>query len=604
MSTISKVILNKLGYELFTEIEELHDGPNSEAVKFTKGNEEYVWKQVKYKKNDKINESIRFFIREIANLVTAENPFVIPLYKWNFFEENESGNDPHYFLCPTVICPYCEKKTLGDQLDQMKKEKEDLEYRFSNQLSQIPKETEIFIETQQYIFAYVIARGMEYLHKNRIIHRDLKNDNIFLKQYGDYCIPLIGDFGYSKVLLDNSGNQSCVCGTFFYQAPEMMITNSNYQYLFPADVYSYAIVLSTILSLNRMPRYHKTITKITAQFQNAIKQGVRPITKNLTEKQIQFLEKLWNHDPKKRLTFSEIVEYLKNPNSKADDFIFDVRKLDQAVIQQVNELYSPKTDSCRETNNHEIIFKNSAKYQTEEDFYRLERSDIEVITRNANNADPNCIDIASLMYRSGHAYETNLSHSLYYANLSENNNVVTETMKTIPICSSSKKDYIQGCIFESQRSYKRAQEFYIKAIKNNSIEAMTKLGLLLMKSNDTENLKKGWYLINKAAELGDREALFNMGIYITEGIKDIGVVANKFKAAEYYIKSARKGKFEGWYQAAFIYHQMAKDAQNKTDKIDFVSKAKELYTKAYFFCEDPQGKELAEQLNNYLSTIH
>ena len=133
---------------------------------------------------------------------------------------------------------------------------------------------------------------------------------------------------------------------------------------------------------------------------------------------------------------------------------------------------------------------------------------------------------------------------------------------------------------------------------------MTKLGLLLMKSNDIENLKKGWSLINKAAELGDREAQFNVGIYITDGIKDIGVVANKFKAAEYYIKSAQKGKFEGWYQAAFIYHQMAKDAKNKTDKIDFVSKAKELYTKAYLFCEDPQGKELAEQLNNYLFTIH
>ena len=78
MRTISKVILNKLGYELITEIEELHDGPHSEAIKFTKRKEESVCQQVKYKKNDKIHESIKFFIREIANLVTAENPFVIP----------------------------------------------------------------------------------------------------------------------------------------------------------------------------------------------------------------------------------------------------------------------------------------------------------------------------------------------------------------------------------------------------------------------------------------------------------------------------------------------------------------------------------------------
>lgn len=40
-----------------------------------------------------------------------------------------------------------------------------------------------------------IAEGLHYLHKEKIIHRDLVSNNIFLR--GKY-IPLISDFGISK----------------------------------------------------------------------------------------------------------------------------------------------------------------------------------------------------------------------------------------------------------------------------------------------------------------------------------------------------------------------------------------------------------------------
>ena len=42
-----------------------------------------------------------------------------------------------------------------------------------------------------------LLAGLEYLHQNKVVHRDLKPDNILL--FGTEPIPKISDFGISKV---------------------------------------------------------------------------------------------------------------------------------------------------------------------------------------------------------------------------------------------------------------------------------------------------------------------------------------------------------------------------------------------------------------------
>jgi NIMA (never in mitosis gene a)-related kinase len=63
------------------------------------------------------------------------------------------------------------------------------------------------------------ALGLEYLHSKKIIHRDIKTQNLFLT--GDNTIK-IGDFGISKVLSDTTKNQFAmtVVGTPYYMSPE------------------------------------------------------------------------------------------------------------------------------------------------------------------------------------------------------------------------------------------------------------------------------------------------------------------------------------------------------------------------------------------------
>ena len=55
-----------------------------------------------------------------------------------------------------------------------------------------------------------IARGMEYLHKNRIIHRDLKTPNIIVGS--DWSVQ-ITDFGSSCILGSQSTDKGVLIGT-------------------------------------------------------------------------------------------------------------------------------------------------------------------------------------------------------------------------------------------------------------------------------------------------------------------------------------------------------------------------------------------------------
>ncbi len=104
----------------------------------------------------------------------------------------------------------------------------------------------------------MIADGLAAAHRDGIIHRDVKPDNVLLNKHG---IAKIGDFGLAKRLLNQAGQpfSDCICGTPHYMAPELL----QGQPASPAsDVFALGVCLYQMLT-GRLPRDCTSLRDLT-----------------------------------------------------------------------------------------------------------------------------------------------------------------------------------------------------------------------------------------------------------------------------------------------------------------------------------------------------
>jgi len=106
--------------------------------------------------------------------------------------------------------------------------------------------------------ALEVARGMDYLHRCHIIHRDLKTANLLIDKNGTVKIA---DFGVARVS-DNNCCSTAETGTYRWMAPEV-IEHKPYNY--KADVYSYAITLWELLT-GEVSMFDVTATDVLCRF--------------------------------------------------------------------------------------------------------------------------------------------------------------------------------------------------------------------------------------------------------------------------------------------------------------------------------------------------
>lgn len=106
-----------------------------------------------------------------------------------------------------------------------------------------------------------ICNALDYCEQQNIIHRDVKESNIFYSDMGDFKL---GDFGISRQLsnyLINSGTLT-TAGTVSKMAPEVY---NGQQYDNRVDIYSLGMVLYSLLNYGRSPFYPPYPDPVTAE---------------------------------------------------------------------------------------------------------------------------------------------------------------------------------------------------------------------------------------------------------------------------------------------------------------------------------------------------
>ncbi|KAL4003193.1 Protein tyrosine kinase family protein [Acanthocheilonema viteae] len=146
------------------------------------------------------------------------------------------------------------------------------------------------------------ARGLEYIHAQKIIHRDIAARNVL---YTNDRVAKISDFGmsrYGELYAMSKGNKKV---PLKWTAPESMVT---YQYTPKTDVFSFSILLWEIFSDGEEP--YKGMTSI--EVKRMISCGERLEKPEGCPNLIyQLMTKCWEQNPNNRYTMSEVVKILE-----------------------------------------------------------------------------------------------------------------------------------------------------------------------------------------------------------------------------------------------------------------------------------------------------
>ncbi|KAF3393344.1 Protein kinase kin1 [Talaromyces pinophilus] len=153
-------------------------------------------------------------------------------------------------------------------------------------------------EKQARKFARQIASALDYCHRNSIVHRDLKIENILISKTGD--IKII-DFGLSNLFSPRSHLRT-FCGSLYFAAPELLQAR---QYTGPeVDVWSFGIVLY-VLVCGKVPFDDQSMPNLHAK----IKKGEVEYPQGLTSECRHIISRMLVTDPKKRASLAEIMNH-------------------------------------------------------------------------------------------------------------------------------------------------------------------------------------------------------------------------------------------------------------------------------------------------------
>ena len=242
-----------------------------------------------------------------------------------------------------------------------------------------------------------IASGLEYLHKNKIIHRDIKLENLIIN-FNDISNKTKGlteeeiyqkkiiysssnkntnevgnllkenitvkicDFGFSRQV-DENHQASTILGTPITTAPDVLFLESGQgHYGTEADMWSLGVCVYELL-IGNLPFLKNSVQKLKED----ILKGVFDYPKNIdiSFESISFINSLLQYDPKKRLSWDK---FWKHPFLKKSVKEFHPLKLTLDLDKKESEqIKNFKVNSKNNNNFLWMVYKDGAEVGIELD---------------------------------------------------------------------------------------------------------------------------------------------------------------------------------------------------------------------------------------------
>ncbi|XP_042110703.1 serine/threonine-protein kinase Nek5 isoform X4 [Ovis aries] len=212
--------------------------------------------------------------KEVILLAKMKHPNIVTFF--NSFQENN-----RLF----IVMEYCDG---GDLMKRIRRQRGVL-----------------FSEDQILSWFVQISLGLKHIHDRKVLHRDIKTQNIFLSKNG--MVAKLGDFGIARVLNNTMELARTCIGTPYYLSPEIC---QNKPYNNKTDIWSLGCVLYELCTL-RHPFEGNNLQQLVLKICQA---RVPPISPRFS-RDLQFLiSQLFEVSPRDRPSINSILKrpFLEN----------------------------------------------------------------------------------------------------------------------------------------------------------------------------------------------------------------------------------------------------------------------------------------------------
>ncbi len=150
-----------------------------------------------------------------------------------------------------------------------------------------------------------ICAGLTYIHSMKMVHRDLKSQNVLIND-GSFTAKL-SDFGVSRVKRSDSTTMTAK-GTSQWMAPEMIRRD---KYTEKTDVYSLGVTLWELLSRDKPYGDYRGWDLERAIIHDGLRPTIPPYEGVVPSEYVELFKECWCHDQDKRPDLNIVIERLR-----------------------------------------------------------------------------------------------------------------------------------------------------------------------------------------------------------------------------------------------------------------------------------------------------